>query len=841
MNAYIRILLVEDDKIDVLSFQRFLKIFEISAHLTIANSFEKAQILLKSNEYDIVFLDDNLYGERLGLNLLQFVKSAVTIILTASKDQETVLEAWRKGAFSFYDKNLKKDGEYSQDFKSLINEALQHKLAEDLQGERVKRRRDDDILPRPGLIYFTSDGEIGSADRKMLSMLGYEKEDDLLDKPITEIFFFKPEEVSFIEEEKGKIIFLKAKLLSDLFKDFNEKSSKGLRRSIEVSSVYQDIKLFLKKKDGTPLQVIFSAKILQHNGISAGIFCDIYDYKKYCVAKNSVILANTGARMLLLDIPTSMIFLDSSFKILECNTHFRKELNFNWEMLGDQNVIDVLDNDQNILENALQNLNQEKSIIKINGFQPRGQNKIFDVSIRPLLDLVDQIENIVITLIDVTERTEREAILTESIQAYDNKFRNEQALLAILNELLQIGLQPMSLKEQLQAALNLIATAKFLGIEPQGCILFPEVSKNGEEQLRIFVHYKMDEFLKNICEVVPFGYCLCGKSAEKLEPIFKNQLDDDHDEFYEGMPNHGHYIIPIIGRDHKLLGILNLYVKKDHEENKDEKAFLLSIADILALIIENGLKTEDQERLVQESIAKRDDALAKVIDSDRLATVGRSLAGLAHEINQPAQGLLTFIELALERIEKGTMDTEWLKKKLLERLNQAQLINSIIANTRNLSREHVFQKNPISLNDVLENTLIVINKNILNARIQIIKDISEGFKILADYHSLQQVFINLLSNAIDACSETASKDNLEIRITASSEEDIVIITFEDTGKGMTTEVLAKIYEPFFTTKIGRGTGLGIPISLDIIKKHGGTFICTSQVNKGTKFTITLPK
>jgi signal transduction histidine kinase len=149
---------------------------------------------------------------------------------------------------------------------------------------------------------------------------------------------------------------------------------------------------------------------------------------------------------------------------------------------------------------------------------------------------------------------------------------------------------------------------------------------------------------------------------------------------------------------------------------------------------------------------------------------------------------------------------------------------------------------PINIEDVIDNTMLLMGERIRLSNITLVRNIDANIpNFPGNANQLEQVFINLLQNAIDAFP--IDKDDAEIRIAArySVKKKSLILKFYDNGSGIKKEIIDKIFEPFYTTKeVGKGTGLGLSIVYGIISEHNGTIHCDSTVNKGTVFTITIP-
>ena len=153
-----------------------------------------------------------------------------------------------------------------------------------------------------------------------------------------------------------------------------------------------------------------------------------------------------------------------------------------------------------------------------------------------------------------------------------------------ISEILHISLEPSTLEEQLHKVLNLLITIPWLSVQGKGAIF---LYNDQEQQLEMKAQHGLAEALLTKCAHFPIGHCLCGTAAKTRETVFKGHLEDEHTVRFEGMPEHGHYCLPIISRE-KMLGVLNVYVDADHEREKNEEVFLSTVADTLGGIIERA-------------------------------------------------------------------------------------------------------------------------------------------------------------------------------------------------------------------------------------------------------------
>jgi len=223
-----------------------------------------------------------------------------------------------------------------------------------------------------------------------------------------------------------------------------------------------------------------------------------------------------------------------------------------------------------------------------------------------------------------------------------------------------------------------------------------------------------------------------------------------------------------------------------------------------------------------------------ILKSEKLASLGRLASGIAHEINNPLTGVLTYSSLLLEDLE-GTTYAKDLEVIRDETLRCRKIVRGIL----DFARENEPEKTLADIAAVLDDTLGILSRNVHFQNIEIVRKYDPGRpRIPVDVHQFMQVVSNLALNAADAMPEGG-------RLTLTTEMDRdrnrIVLRIADTGTGITPEHMSRLFEPFFTTKDkGKGTGLGLPVVYGIIRRHNGTIDVKSEVGKGTEFTITLP-
>ena len=293
------------------------------------------------------------------------------------------------------------------------------------------------------------------------------------------------------------------------------------------------------------------------------------------------------------------------------------------------------------------------------------------------------------------------------------------------------------------------------------------------------------------------------------------------------------------------------------------------------------LINQELEQRVVERTAQLNESLDEVtrtrqemIQSEKMASLGQMVAGVTHEINTPLgyiKGNVQLIQSMLDEIKEFLLEHDKLMVLLKSENNQKQLeaqlaivadlttnfnedetitdaeellkdsvygleeISDLVMNLKNFSRLDLAKVSNVDLHDCLDSSLMIA-KNVLKHKVTVEKQYGNIPKIECSPSQINQVFLNLISNAAQAIEE---EGNIIIKTSVTNEQ--VTTEIQDNGKGIPDEVLPNIFDPFFTTKkIGEGTGMGLSIAYKIIQQHGGNIEVTSELGKGTKFIVTLP-
>jgi PAS domain S-box-containing protein len=222
--------------------------------------------------------------------------------------------------------------------------------------------------------------------------------------------------------------------------------------------------------------------------------------------------------------------------------------------------------------------------------------------------------------------------------------------------------------------------------------------------------------------------------------------------------------------------------------------------------------------------------------SEKMASIGLLAAGVAHEVNTPLTGISSFTQMLLEGADPEDPRTRLLEKIERQTFRAAKIVNGLLTLARPASVS-TGDRGPVDLNAVVGDVVSLLEHQFELHRVKVRREISETAVVVSGMeHKLQQVFLNLFLNAKDAMPRGGW-----LTIATRLDGDRAVVEVADTGSGIPSEHIARIYDPFFTTKaIGQGTGLGLSITYGIVREHDGAIDCDSTVGQGTRFRVTLP-
>ncbi len=225
----------------------------------------------------------------------------------------------------------------------------------------------------------------------------------------------------------------------------------------------------------------------------------------------------------------------------------------------------------------------------------------------------------------------------------------------------------------------------------------------------------------------------------------------------------------------------------------------------------------------------------QLIQSEKLSAVGQFVAGVAHELNNPLTAVIGFSDLLAQ-----TATDPKIRPHLDLIAKSAHRCHKIVHSLLSFARQHPPERKLVRVHETIDEVLEIMAYDFRTSNVKIVREFQENLPVItADPHQLQQVFVNILSNARQAIQPFRPDGQIIIRTRASG--PLISIEFIDNGPGIRPEHLSRIFDPFFTTKaVGKGTGLGMSLTYGIIHEHGGTITVQSELGQGATFRIELP-
>ncbi|GIW41904.1 MAG: hypothetical protein KatS3mg076_2481 [Candidatus Binatia bacterium] len=276
----------------------------------------------------------------------------------------------------------------------------------------------------------------------------------------------------------------------------------------------------------------------------------------------------------------------------------------------------------------------------------------------------------------------------------------------------------------------------------------------------------------------------------------------------------------------KLIGFLALGKKRDRDAFYAEDLNLLDTLAAQASVALENARLYDELKRSQEMIRR----------ADRLSAIGTLAAGIAHEIRNPLVSIQTFFQLAPQRLG----DKEFLDEFLRLTSNEVKRISDLIGELLSFARSPTPSRKPVSLNQVVDGILKLLEPQLRKARIELRVDLDPELPpVEADPDQLKQVFLNLVLNSVQAMERTGGELFVSTAQVTHQGRPMLQVQIRDSGPGIPAKILEHIFDPFFTTK-EKGTGLGLAIAHQVVTEHGGVILVESEPGKGALFAVRLP-
>lgn len=370
----------------------------------------------------------------------------------------------------------------------------------------------------------------------------------------------------------------------------------------------------------------------------------------------------------------------------------------------------------------------------------------------------------------------------------------------------------------------LVTLSGYVGIAVDNAMLYRSLARKVEE------YERLKEFSENIVESINVGILAAdledrveswNSQIEKLTGISRE--DAVGRKLRDLLPADLCQVLdPVRGET----GIHNIY------------KFLLKPKDVTLNIAVAPLISRDGDRIgrliIFDDITDRAELERRLVQADKLSSIGLLAAGVAHEVNTPLAVISTYAQMLAKQISGDAQKAPLLEKIARQTFRASEIVNSLLNFSRTSPTEFV----TVDLNKVIRETVTLVEHQLAMARVEVKLALDEKLpRIKGNPGKLQQVFLNLFLNARDAMESGGA-----LAIRTASQDELVRVTVADSGAGIARDNLTRIFDPFFTTKAARkGTGLGLSVSYGIVREHGGDIEVESELGSGTRFQLSFPE
>jgi PAS domain S-box-containing protein len=418
-------------------------------------------------------------------------------------------------------------------------------------------------------------------------------------------------------------------------------------------------------------------------------------------------------------------------------------------------------------------------------------------------------------LLDITDRKRAE-----------QEIRRRNRELMVLNSIGQTLTESMDLNDSLHRTLRQIV--ELFSLDASSLYLFDEVGLTlrrigavgyRSEYARHFPTVRVQPELLQQIKAVHATFL--SAQGLPLPPVFRDIQEK------EGV--HSAFVVILWSKD-RVIGAIVVGSRADREFAPADINLLIAVGSQISSAVDRTMLYEET-RQAYDNLRRTQEQL---LHSEKMAAVGQLISGVAHELNNPLTAILGYSQLLTSSADMGPQGIEYTDKLY----KQAQRTHRIVQNLLSFARQHKPERIAVQLNQVLEDTLALRDYDLRMKNIRVHMELAPDLPVTAaDPHQLQQVFLNMVNNAVDAILEGSDDGDLWVRTGARG--DRLTVEFTDSGPGVREP--SRVFDPFYTTKpVGKGTGLGLSICYGIITEHDGTIHVRNVQPRGAAFTIELP-
>ncbi|MBF0344530.1 MAG: PAS domain S-box protein [Nitrospirae bacterium] len=384
---------------------------------------------------------------------------------------------------------------------------------------------------------------------------------------------------------------------------------------------------------------------------------------------------------------------------------------------------------------------------------------LFSASVMQDKGCAEKPHDVVCVIKDITER-----------KSVEEKLKKNYHIQSAISDILKISLKSISLKEQLERILDLILSIPWIAMQAKGCIFLVE---DDPEVLVMKAYRGLPDELVHVCAELPFGKCLCGAAATAKSMVFKDRVDDDHQIKFEGMEDHGHYVIAILSAG-KILGVLNLYMNVGHKRDQSEEVFLIAVANTLAGIIER--------KSIEEAIQKAKNEL-EIRVKERTEKLNASLEEketLLTEIHHRVKNNLQIVSSLIRLQSRGVTDEKYANifRDSESRIQSMALIHEELYRSEDFSN--------INFKGYIKNLIdsLFVSYGISNEKIRLNLQIEELMIGIDSAIPCGLIINELITNSIKYAFPDSRSGEISVRLRLCSDDNACELTVSDNGVGI---------------------------------------------------------
>ncbi len=472
--------------------------------------------------------------------------------------------------------------------------------------------------------------------------------------------------------------------------------------------------------------------------------------------------------------------------------------------------------DRRKVEEAKDRAIREKSDYEVDHriLLPDGAVKYTRTVGHPVLNASGDVVQFVCTMMDISERTQAEALREGE------------------NRILEMIARDAPLEEILEKLVGVVE-AQFAGLLCS-ILLLEEDAVHARHGAAPSLPKAYSDAIDGLCIGPKAGSC--GTAMYRREPVVVTDiLQDPLWEDYRGVAEpyglRACWSTPILAHSGKALGSFAMYYREPRSPNPAETRALEIATHLAGIAIERKLAREERERLRE--------AQADLAHINRVTTMGELTASLAHEVNQPIAAAVTDASTCLRWLTRDHPDLEEARAAASRVVKDIARAAEIMSRIRSLFKKEISQRELVDVNDIIRGMIELLRSEATRYSIEVRTELSEDLpRIMGDRVQLQQVTMNLIINSIDALKDVEGTREIAVRSQRAENEQLQV-SISDTGIGLPSQRADQIFNAFFTTK-PHGTGMGLRISRSVVESHGGRLWAAHNSPRGARFVFTLP-